>query len=109
MPKKGGIDTLYYHVFVGKLACNSLKKCDLAQKVLGKSVCDAYLCSMSNRIRAYFRLQRIRKRIRKAECEEWEKFIKEVRMKSLQDRNDKRSAGNNKGYNACPESNRGSL
>jgi hypothetical protein len=51
---------------------------------------------MSNRIRAYFRLQRIRK----AECEEWEKFIKEVRMKSLQDRNDKRSTGNDKGYNA---------
>lgn len=39
---------------------------------------------MSNRIRAYFRLQRIRKMIRKAECEEWEKFIKEVRMKLLQ-------------------------
>ena len=30
--------------FRGKLRLNPLKKCDLVRKVLGKSVCDAYLC-----------------------------------------------------------------
>jgi len=45
---------------------------------------------MSNRIRAYFRLQRIRKRIRKAECEEWENYMEWVRMASLQRKKEKR-------------------
>lgn len=44
MPKKCGINTPYYHVFLGKIVVNSLKKCDLSQKMLGKSVCAAYLC-----------------------------------------------------------------
>ena len=45
MPKKCWINTLYYHVFAGKFACNSLKKCDLDEKLFGKCVCAAYLCS----------------------------------------------------------------
>ena len=44
MPKKYVINTLYYLVFALKIARNPLKKCDLVQKMLGKSVCAAYLC-----------------------------------------------------------------
>ena len=33
MPKKCGINTLYYHVFALKIARNPLKKWDLVQKI----------------------------------------------------------------------------
>ena len=74
--------------------------CELTQKGLGKCVCDAYLCGMFTRIKAYFR----RQRILMAEMEEWEKIMDELRKELAQDGDNKRSAGNYKGNNACPES-----
>ena len=59
-------------------------------------MCDAYLCGMFTRIKAYFR----RQRILMAEMEEWEKIMDELRKELVQDGDNKRSAGNDKGYNA---------
>lgn len=100
MPKKCGIATLYYHDFAEKIRANPLKKCELVRKMLGKSVCVAYLCGMFTRIKAYFR----RHRILMAEMEEWEKFMDELRKELAQDGDNKRRAGNYKGDNACPKS-----
>ena len=60
--------------------------CELTQKRLGKCVCDAYLCGMFTRIKAYFR----RQRILMAEMEEWENYMEWVRMASLQRKKEKR-------------------
>ena len=86
MPKKCGIETLYYHDFAEKIRANSLKKCELVRKMLGKSVCVAYLCSMFDRIKAYIRLQKIIS----ARIREWENFMEWVRMASLQSKKEKR-------------------
>ncbi len=64
-------------------------------------MCDAYLCDMIRRIRAYLRYQKILA----IQIKEWEEFVKNVRMELFQNRNNERSTGNDKGYNAYPESN----